>query len=741
MKNLKKYIAYIFVVTLLFSCQKNGFDNGGDKEGEGILSLGITLDSKASGEAGSDLNDPRLSNSTLKIYKKMNGTFGNGGLIFKYSPATTMPKELPIMADDYKLTLDVGTNVAATFDRRELSFYGEKEFTLTPNINNKIDVECAVKNALVEVVFDQTVLDKFDVSKICTVYAANSARDTMVTTPTLRFSDSNVGYFILPEGVDKLQWSFYGVSSTYDYTQPDGAINLSRDGEVVSVQAGYKYTIKFKYSKTPDGTASFNVDVDKTEEIFEDEFTFTVQPRISGDGFSLDDENPYLGDPYSFNIDGANDLSQIEVTVKFDNSTTTKLVPLAGGVVADLSSSGVAFVYNSSSNKSGVLTLQPSFFEKYQYGGIKDVYIKVVDEATAEKTVKTKMAVTGLIKGITDLDLWFNTVSFKAMVVDPAVTSINILYRDKNKSSWESLVATKGGDGLYKATVEPTWSNHKNNYGNGDLDVYQLEDGILADRTYEFKLAIDGVEIPKVQSYTTADGHTIDNGNMESSSLTCWGTGNSSSSDWASGNNGFTRDLCTQGTAVGQEGSKVAVLKGKSTLGVLAAGNLFYGQFVLSGTSGTASFGQSFNWSKRPKTFKFKYSASLGTVDIVRNSSTPLKKGDSDQARVYLAIVDWSERHGVTAGTSGKPTGSWDPVTQNSIAGKGKIIGYASLLITQSTSNNMVEQEIPISYYYKDIKPSEKYTIMISCSTSNYGDFMVGSSKSTISVDDFRLGY
>ncbi len=226
---------------------------------------------------------------------------------------------------------------------------------------------------------------------------------------------------------------------------------------------------------------------------------------------------------------------------------------------------------------------------------------------------------------------------------------------------------------------------------------------------------------------------------MEDSNLTCWESSNKSTTNWGSGNNSMASSLCTQGTRTGMGGSRCAYLSGSSVLLVdLAAGNLFLGQFSKSGTNGTVSFGQSYDWESRPNTFKLKYSATIGTVDANYHSG-PLSKGGSDIARIFLAIVDWSGRHGVTTGIS-DPSGIWNPSTQSS-TDEGKIIGYALYDITASTATEMQTLEMPIYYYDTTTKPSKDITIVISCATSAYGDYLNGSTSSKMWVDDFEFGY
>jgi len=177
-------------------------------------------------------------------------------------------------------------------------------------------------------------------------------------------------------------------------------------------------------------------------------------------------------------------------------------------------------------------------------------------------------------------------------------------------------------------------------------------------------------------------------------------------------------------------------------VGVLASGNLFSGLFqkdVL--TRGVVSFGQPYAWKARPKALKLQYYAEhIGIADIDKNFGAPIHEGDRDKARIMVAIVDWNTRREVGSGTEA-PTGTWDPEETTSVD-KGPIIAYGSLFIDQSsTGGKMIDVQLPLNFYDTKAKPSGLYQIVISCSTSAYGDFMAGCKSNILYVDNFEWVY
>ena len=115
--------------------------------------------------------------------------------------------------------------------------------------------------------------------------------------------------------------------------------------------------------------------------------------------------------------------------------------------------------------------------------------------------------------------------------------------------------------------------------------------------------------------------------------------------------------------------------------------------------------------------------------------------GEMDKARIFVCIVDWTAQQKVFAGTKA-PTGTWDPETQTEAA-NGPIIGYASKFIEETTQGDeMVEVILPINYYQDTAAaPDGKYNIVVSCSTSAYGDYMDACTTNVMYVDDFEWVY
>ena len=174
-------------------------------------------------------------------------------------------------------------------------------------------------------------------------------------------------------------------------------------------------------------------------------------------------------------------------------------------------------------------------------------------------------------------------------------------------------------------------------------------------------------------------------------------------------------------------------------------GNLFTGEFAYKSFTGTVQFGQTYAFTARPSAMKVKYHAHVGTVDKVRTSGDIcpyIKKGDPDMARIFVAIVDWNAPHEVVSGMT-TTKGAWDPEKGIDNVSEGKILGYGSLWITQSTDGeDMQDAELDIVWYDHETRPAEgKYSLVISCACNAYGDYFTGCSKNVMYVDDFEWVY
>ena len=399
-----------------------------------------------------------------------------------------------------------------------------------------------------------------------------------------------------------------------------------------------------------------------------------------------------------------------------------------------------------------ISTLVPMIAKVYNETSDHKFILKVTDakQQTTTKTLTCHLTAKTTIAYNNDADLWANTATVTATLLPEGAS---VQYRVKGAADWIDAELVEGS--TYK--LAPVWTSAKN---DAEFDIYSIQagTGVFAAATYEVRVAKGGETVDTTE-FTTAVGDVIPNGDMSGWSTTerlnlmskpvavAYPNAEGAEAFWDCGNNGITTTLCTSteekaGTAV-----PAAKLASKNMF-VLAAGNLFTGSFDYASMKGTVDFGRKYAWTARPSALKLKYTASVGNIDVVRSSGDLVEgvaKGDPDNARIFVAIVDWTAPHQVASDMT-TTTGPWDPVKGPDVVSEGKIIGYGSLMIPASESDAadaaLKDTELQIYWYDKTAKPAEgNYSLVISCACNAYGDFFTGCSKNTMYVDDFEWVY
>ena len=335
---------------------------------------------------------------------------------------------------------------------------------------------------------------------------------------------------------------------------------------------------------------------------------------------------------------------------------------------------------------------------------------------------------------VSNIDLWANTalVTAKGLSEDAKVQ-----YREQGTEAW--FDATANDNGTY--TIAPVWNESTNNAG---LTVYTSAEGtgVWAGKTYEYRILEGETETFSSTFTPEGTGDIIPNGDMSNWSLKDGSLPYPNAEGdtlWDSGNNTLTfgLTLCQEDTVT----KGVACLSSGLVLGsVFTPGNMFTGDFIMSGFTGTAYFGKPYTWTARPKALKVRVKAEVGKITHTGTNDPEGEnlKDKQDKAVVFAAVVDWTAQHGVTSGLA-KPTGVWHP-TQYDKLDEGAILGYASHYIEGNT-NDYEEIEIPFEWYNNTAMPSNDYTLVISCAASYRGDYLTGCSTNKMWIDSFEWVY
>ncbi len=720
MKRVLNYIAAVAAAALLApSCSTDGADNV--PEGQGLITMNVETGTRAAGDAVA------LDECTVGIYDLNQG----GALVRKYAKGKC-PAQIALVAGKYRVKVQYGEKpAAASFD--DCYYEGlSQDISLAAGSAETANVVCLPQSLAVEVHFAD------DFAEIFNSYAVDVTLGDGVANGSLRYTENRTGYFTLPENVTEMAWTFTGEHKT------KGAISKTA---TFAVETGKKYALGFKFSPDMPGYISTDVitiEIGSSIE-WDDEFNFSNDPEITSpnSGFFFAPQ-VYAGEAMTVQVDAQAEITKLAVEAA--GNIIDLMNPAVGAagttrVLTNTADDQVTVAFNSS-RTGATITLKPSFFD-FACGDTA-VTFKVEDKdgGQAEKTATIRMEEGILPVTAANYDLWSNTVVLRAKSNGAAPV---IKMRRAGDSEWQTATAAAEGDS-YAATFAPAWTESQNGSGT---TVYTPDPtkGVYANHTYEVVAEIG--DRTSGTTFTTVCEQPIVNWNMADASGSCFTTSNRYAAFWGSGNNNYATSLCAHGTFGGKT---CAVLKstmaGAFGINLLASGNLFTGTFYRPSTTGTVSFGQPYTWQARPTALRIQYHATVGKVNQQKHKKDgahPQNIGDQDEAVVYVAIVDWDQRHDVSSGTSA-PQGVWSPdAPATATDGSGnamKIVGYGICRIDASTpGDNLVGKDIEIVYYDKELKPSKQYSLVISCATNFYGDYMCGCDSNELYVTDFEWVY
>ena len=298
--------------------------------------------------------------------------------------------------------------------------------------------------------------------------------------------------------------------------------------------------------------------------------------------------------------------------------------------------------------------------------------------------------------------------------------------------------------------------------------------GLKPETAYEL-YAVCGSDKTAVKEFVTAPDTAIPNGSFEYASKVAgesyykfydpdcgvpdgsfmfWGSGNGEGSEGVNGsaNMGIVITYIDQLDKV--DGKQSVRAQTSQMAGILAAGNLFTGQFAgLVGTSGgKVNFGRP--WTERPKAIKLYCKYMTGKMDIVSQNTPPgvtLIKGETyDRADIKVALGYWDyKKYGGTKNSpvhvdTTNPSTFVDFNTDKSTIGNGNLTLYHNGYslnggqMTTAATDQWVEYTIPINY--RDIETLPTH-IIVSCAASQYGDYFSGCSSSKLWLDKVEAVY
>lgn len=553
---------------------------------------------------------------------------------------------------------------------------------------------------------------------------------------------------------------FSGLVRDYVYSEAPQTIYLPADDYRVDVIAGEaaksspavasweqkSYKGSQNFTVTAGGSTSVQVVAGVSNAVSKISFDSTVSANFQP-GYTLDialDENNRLvydaaksGSEGYFIIDG---MDEPEFTWTFsgnllkDGSAFTK-----SGKIKGVESGKVYSMTLKYTIKDGEVNFEL----------LVDYSTDIIDDTVVFEPVSTGLSASGIY------EIWAGHATVHADVDegefrDPS--AIKFAYRVSGSGDeWTSIDAERASEGVYNAVLR----------------------GLKGSTKYDYKLVIAGVDQGEALSFTTEAAPNVPNASFEYVSKVSgksyykfydpgcdveecrtmfWGSGNGEGSEGVNGsaNMGI---FITEPSDDAKDGSRSVCAMSKSAVGMLAAGNLFTGQFAgLIGTSGgKVNFGRP--WTSRPTGVRVWVKYSGGNVNIITRlpEGADFKKGDKDRANIKIALGTWNYK--TYGGTKESPvqvnttdaSTFVDYRTDASTIADGELIlfGDGFQQINGGDKETIAVDQwrqvtIPFNYHRTNEYPTH---IVISCAASMYGDYFSGSDSSKFWIDGVELLY
>ena len=370
---------------------------------------------------------------------------------------------------------------------------------------------------------------------------------------------------------------------------------------------------------------------------------------------------------------------------------------------------------------------------------------EIVDDIIVFEPVATGLSMSSVF------EIWATKATLHADV-DPSESegkTVQFAYSKDGGSTWTYTDGVNDSEGTWKADVT----------------------GLVPSTEYTYALVIDGVQIGDPMTFTTEAAPNLPNASfeyvskvsgkdyykfynpdcgVEEGSYMFWGSGNGEGSEGVNGSANLGIIITTIDTSDKIDGNQSVVAQTSSMVGMLAAGNLFTGQFAgLVGTSGgKVNFGRP--WTSRPSALRIWCKYTTGKFNIIKNNSLGVTESDYDRAQIKVALGTWDyKKYGGTkdspvhVNTTDEST-FVDFYTDPSTIANGDVIiyndGYSinkgEKVAAETTG--WIEYVIPIEYRNFNAYPTH---IVVSCAASQFGDYFTGYDKTKLWVDAVELIY
>lgn len=659
------------------------------------------------------------------------------GVVRQYKSISEIPDEgIKLVSDHYHAHAWAGDSVPASFDHQY--YRGHEEFDISSGQTIDIALNCKIVNVVVAVNYDPEI--------------DNFLKDYKFTVSHDRGSleyvgkEERWGYFMMPSTDKNLAWKLEG-------TQTDSNEPYVKEGVIANATPSTLYTVKLNVPTNDDPIAGgfLTIEVDETplDEINE-HVEILAAPTIVGYDFNINEdliaETGNVGH-VSLVISGSAALTDVEIesdnlgSLVGDPENKFNLMRMSDEMINKFNDVGINYYYEYDVVED-VSWLKLNFeavFTNRLSTGKHQLKVSATDDngKTNEKTF-TIICEEDPVKPAEKIDegnVWATKATVTGQILKEDAKNPGVLYRVSTTSradgDWMQATDVKVSGKTFTATLT----------------------GLQPGTTYEYTVTSDGFISEKTQTFSTEAAPQLPNASFEE-----WHSGKTSidsknldlifadggSMFWDSGNHGsikantnvteFSSDKKHSGNGCARLTSKFASIIG---IGKLAAGNIFIGEYLgTDGTDGILGWGRP--WTSRPTAVTMWVHYTPVAVSHQKDNPGGVKIGDMDTGKIYIAILDNSKR------TDPKAADKPYPVIVNTKSqtffdvNGDNVIAYGEIILDKATEGDqMVQVRIPLTY-----RSNKKASnIMMTASSSTYGDYFTGGEGSTLYIDDIQLEY
>ena len=717
MKKLNIYIICAIFSFLCYSCNEEPFSYGG----EGKVVLNTSINSKM--EVVTRADEVALSESLIVWISN------EKGVVRKYDKGKIPTSPISLISDTYLAEGWAGDSVPASFE--QTWYKGSQEFNVEDGKTTPVTLTCKIANVGASVKYDEDI-DKFIKNYSMTIGHKGGSLVYVGLTDS-----EKTGYFMMPSFDKNLSYEFKG-------EQNDGT-SFSISGEIEAVKPATEYILKVVINEKTNevGGAVFTITIDENVMEFTEDIFLIGAPKIQGYDFDIEKlivaEEGQVGGKTVY-VSSATTLSELELESDLlrpyteNNYPDINLLGMNGDVETNLASAGINFKRDDNIDHEKETLIQINFEEKFTNNLPNGDYaIKILAKDSNGKTsVATLTLMIGEVPVITEetKEFSYTSATLVGRVEKDGVEKIGFNYRETGDSDWIFVEGTPETRSFAKGTP-----------------FTAVLTGLKEGQNYEYVAVCDDFVSTDIKNFTTLEHQQLPNAGFEDwflyNSKVWIPDQNYTANYWDSGNHGSTlmggieNNLTTSNTDIKHSGISSACLQTKfvgitSSLGKLAAGNIFIGKFLgrVGVSDGATGFGRPF--TDTPKSVKLwvKYIPGSKT----HRGSGRLMEGH-DEGQIFIALTDETmDEYNNEKWPFVVNTGTKKYFDKND----SRVIAYGEKIFTEATNGEeLIQIEIPIEYYRND-RPSN---IIFVASSSRYGDYFEGYDDSTMWLDDIELIY